>query len=196
MRLLLITSVLLLGSNVALGGKASPNSTVCCPPFDKRVESNGTVFCFANLTIPNDRATIGNYLCRKLNPHANLASFHSIAELRATGSLGPAITGLVYEFDEFTWRDGTPVDFTYWYSNQPSMNSSEAVVEVNDYGYFSTVTMQGLTNRKAFCKMEAEYTECPDCESCALRIRRGRTGSVPSLVTGRDPVPRTRHCQL
>uniref|UniRef100_A0A7E4UX01 C-type lectin domain-containing protein n=1 Tax=Panagrellus redivivus TaxID=6233 RepID=A0A7E4UX01_PANRE len=153
-----------------LNKQPSPNATkVCCSPFDERVESNGTVFCFARIAIPNNRATIGNYLCRKLHPHANLASFHSAAEVTAVYSLGAVVIGLQYEFDEFSWRGGTPVDFIQWNSYQPSMNTSDAVVESSGNGYFNTITLQGSTSHNALCKMEAEHTECSEFESCILR---------------------------
>uniref|UniRef100_A0A7E4UWX4 C-type lectin domain-containing protein n=1 Tax=Panagrellus redivivus TaxID=6233 RepID=A0A7E4UWX4_PANRE len=167
--------VLLLEPNIVnlLIINTSPNAVkVCCPPFDKRVESNGTVFCFATVIVPNDKATIGNYLCRNLHPHAKLASFHSETEVHAVSILEPAITGLTFEVDEFTWRDGAILDYAPWLHDHPSINSSDAVVELGRDLFLRTVNLKVSTSRKAVCKMEAENTECPDCESCVLR----RTG--------------------
>uniref|UniRef100_A0A7E4VU66 C-type lectin domain-containing protein n=1 Tax=Panagrellus redivivus TaxID=6233 RepID=A0A7E4VU66_PANRE len=87
-------------------------------------------------------------------------------------SIGAVTTGLTYEFDEFVWQDGTPLNFTVWATGHPSMNDSSAIVELGSDKYLRTVTLTNVTRRNAFCKMEAEpMLKCsetiisPTCET-------------------------------
>ncbi|XP_033624641.1 macrophage mannose receptor 1-like [Asterias rubens] len=85
----------------------------------------------------------GMAFCRAMGPNAFPASVHdsvfnNILRSNALNQLGVENVwlGLVYQNGEFTWADGSPVDYTNWGGDQPSMPiTGEICVQMAAEGY-------------------------------------------------------------
>uniref|UniRef100_A0AC34GJU1 C-type lectin domain-containing protein n=1 Tax=Panagrolaimus sp. ES5 TaxID=591445 RepID=A0AC34GJU1_9BILA len=116
----------------------------------------------------NMTCDLGNELCFKLN--STLTSIHSDAEnffvlgltlsKNRNANMYTAI-GIISDGYTFKWRDGTPVDYSYWNSNVLRADTCAVMFTSLDYSYISqwvggwNHNQMSSSFNKAVCKMSA-----------------------------------------